>query len=179
MGKGWPCCTPSLLGIFFGSTRQIGHSNGTKAFSKSMVQLYRLSAFDGLDGGLKSVLHSKTCHYSRAPSSNCSHSRRVASKDRLLFYLPPLSCRRTNFARHSRSVQARVSLCNVNPDRAARPPRWPEWGREERVSFRSGASGCKGRSEKWDTGLLKAGEIRAERSRSGKDEAGADKADME
>ena len=48
------------------------------------------------------------------PSSHCPHNRRVSLEDRLLFCLPPCS-RRTNFGRHKRSVQARVSLCDVTP----------------------------------------------------------------
>ena len=51
-----------------------------------------------------------------SPSTCCSHVRRMSLEDRLLFCLPPRSRRRTSFGRHRRSVQARVSVCEVTPD---------------------------------------------------------------
>ena len=77
--------------------------------------------------------------------------------------MPRLSRRRNNFGRHRRSVG--VSLCDVTSGRAARRQRArassaasvcvqsATW--EERISFMSRASGCKGRSENWSAGLLK------------------------
>ena len=72
----------------------------------------------------------------RSPEGSPGTSKPL--EDLSLFCLPPLSRRRTNFGRHRRSVQARVSLRDVTQDKAAR---------KQRPQASSAASGLCVRSE--------------------------------
>ena len=96
---------------------------------------------------------------SEPPFAHTSHV--VGNSFAVLFSPTPTS--EDKFRRDKRSVQARVSLCEVTPDKAARRQRAQASSaafemcvrsgtREERTSFRS-----RGRSMNWDTGLLRAG----------------------
>ena len=90
----------------------------------SVVTLFKITRFDVRVRGVVVRLRFNSVFeafvVSRPPSSHCSHIRRMSLEYRVLCCVPPLSRRKTSFGRHRRSVQARVSLCEVTPDKAAR-----------------------------------------------------------